>query len=152
MLCGLLAPRRHSVPIRVFAHHVELSEDMRLHVVEKAEHLRRIFDGMFTVRVTLEAEKERRVAEVMANVSHGAPVVTRVTTQNLLEAVDLAFHKIEAQLRKHKDKLRDHRVREEAAAAPEPEAAEPEDPAAAAPEPAAAEDAPESTGTAQAEE
>lgn len=140
------------MPIRVFAHHVELSEDMRLHVVEKAEHLRRIFNGMFTVRVTLEAEKERRVAEVTANVSHGAPVVTRVTTQNLLEAVDLAFHKIEAQLRKHKDKLRDHRVREEAAAAPEPEAPEPEgaEPEGAAP--AGAEDAPEPTGGAPAEE
>ena len=51
-----------------------------------------------------------------ANVSHGSPVVARVTTQNLQEAIELAFDKVEAQLRKHKEKVRDHRVREQAAA------------------------------------
>ena len=109
------------MPIRVFAHHIEISDETRRYVTEKAQHLRRIFDGMITVRVTLEAEKQRRVAEIVANVSHGPPVVTRVTKQTLAEAIDLAFDKIEAQLRKHKDKLRNHhRVREHAATEPSP--------------------------------
>ena len=107
------------MPIRVFAHHMELTDEIRHHVTERAEHIRRIFDGIITVHVTLEAEKERRSVEVVANVSHGSPVVSRATTQSLTEAVDLAFHKIEAQLRKHKDKLRDHRGHGAEAAAPE---------------------------------
>lgn len=100
------------MPIQVFAHHMELAEETRRRVVEKAEHVRRIFDGVLTVHVTLDAEKERRMVEIVANVSHGAPVVARVTTQNLNEAIDLAFDKVEAQLRKHKGKIRDRRVRE----------------------------------------
>lgn len=124
------------MPIQVFAHHMQLAEETRQRVVEKAEHLRRIFDGVLTVHVTLDAEKERRVAEIVSNISHGAPVVARVTTQNLNEAIDLAFDKVEAQLRKHKDRIRDRRVREhgeaEAAAEPseEPEAEAGEAPAA----------------------
>jgi len=106
------------VPIQVFANHMHLGDEARQRVVEKAEHIRRIFDGVLTVHVTLDAEKERRVAEIVANVSHGAPVVARVTTQNLNEAVDLAFDKVEAQLRKHKDRIRDRRPREHGAATP----------------------------------
>ena len=113
------------MPIRVFAHHMELTEGIRHHVTERAEHIRRIFDGIITVHVTLDAEKERRSVEVVANVSHGSPVVSRVTTQNVTEAIDLAFHKVEAQLRKHKDKLRDHRGH--GAEAPAPEAPPPDE-------------------------
>ncbi len=112
------------MPIQVFAHHMELPELMRRRVVEKAEHIRRIFDGVLTVHVTLDAEKERRLVEVVANVSHGGRVVARVTTQNLAEAVELAFDKVEAQLRKHKDRIRDHRGRERGAERPAEEAGE----------------------------
>jgi putative sigma-54 modulation protein len=110
------------VPIQVFAHHMHLSDDTRQRVVEKAEHIRRIFDGILTVHVTLDAEKERRLVEVVTNVSHGAPVVARATTQNLNEAIELAFDKAEAQLRKHKDKIRDRRAREQGAVPPAEEA------------------------------
>lgn len=99
------------MPIQVFAHHMELSEETRERVRAKAEHIRRIFDGVLTVHVTLDQEKERRMVEIVAKVSHGAPVVARVTTQNLNEAIELAFDKVEAQLRKHKDKIRDRRPR-----------------------------------------
>ncbi|HPD14604.1 MAG TPA: ribosome-associated translation inhibitor RaiA [Planctomycetota bacterium] len=108
------------MPIQVFAHHMQLPDDLRARVVEKAQHIRRIFDGVVTVHVTLDAEKERRLVEVVANVSHGAPVVARVTTQNLAEAIELAFDKAEAQLRKHKDRIRDHRPREHGVEVPPP--------------------------------
>ncbi len=110
------------MPIQVFAHHMQLPEPLRARVIEKAEHIRRIFNGVLTVHVTLDAEKERRFVEVVANVSHGSPVVARVTTQNVAEAIELAFDKAEAQLRKHKDRIRDHRPREYGAEAPPPTA------------------------------
>jgi len=109
--------RSEDVPIRIFAHNMELPDGAKDYVMRKAERLRRIFDGMVTVRVNLDAEKERRTAEITANLAHGPSVVTRVTTNDLREAVDLAFHKIESQIRKHKDKLRDYRAREQSARA-----------------------------------
>ncbi len=111
------------MPIQVFAHHVHLSDETRQRVIEKAEHIRRIFDGVLTVHVTLDAEKERRLVEIVASVSHGAPAIARATTQNLTEAIELAFDKVEAQLRKHKDRIRDRRAREHGAAPPPDEAA-----------------------------
>ena len=115
------------MPIQVFAHHMELADEMRERVTEKAQHIRRIFDGVVTVHVTLDVEKERHLVEVVANVSHGAPVVARATTASLGESVELAFDKAEAQLRKHKDRLRDHRGREHEPAAAGDQGEEPDE-------------------------
>jgi len=108
------------MPIQIFAHHIEVTEEIRLLATYKAERLRRIFDGISTIHLTLEAEKERRVAEIVTNVSHGAPIVARSSAADLREAIDLTFDKIEAQLRKHKDKVRDHRAREHGETKPVP--------------------------------
>jgi putative sigma-54 modulation protein len=100
------------VPIQIAAHHVELSNLLRRRIRRKAQHMLRVFDGVVTIHVTLSAEKERRVVEFVANVSHGAPVVAKVTADSLEVAIKDAIAKVEAQLRRHKDKVRDHRPRE----------------------------------------
>lgn len=103
--------------IEISGHHLEITEDIRRYVTEKAEGLRHFFDGVTSVHVMLQAEKERRIAEVVAKVSHGAPVVARavVEGENVYTAINFAVDKVETQLRKHKDKVRDRRIREAAA-------------------------------------
>lgn len=100
------------MPIQIAAHHVEVTACLRERISEKATHMRRIFDGITTLHVTVTAEKERRTAELVANVSHGAPVVAKVTAASLDAAIQEVFEKVEAQLRRHKDKIRDHRLHE----------------------------------------
>jgi len=106
------------VPIQIAAHHVELSDLLRRRIRRRAQHMLRVFDGLVTIHVTLSAEKERRVVEFVANVSHGAPIVAKVTAVSLEAAIKEASGKVEAQLRRHKDKIRDHRAREGGAPAP----------------------------------
>jgi len=122
------------VPVQIVARHFDLADAMRKRITEKAQHIRRIFDGVLTVHVTLEAEKGRRLAEVVANISHGAPVVARAATPSFAESIELAFDRAEAQLRKHKDRLRDHRVREQQPPTPPGETGGTGEPGAAAPE------------------
>lgn len=113
--------------IEIAGHNLEITDDIRSYATEKAEGLSHFFNGITSVHVMLMAEKERRIAEVVANISHGAPIIGRVAVEgeNVYTAINLAADKVEAQLRKHKEKIRERRIRE---AAPEPpEAPEPEE-------------------------
>ena len=106
--------------IEISGHHLDVTDDIRSYATEKAEGLSHFFNGITSVHVIIMAEKERRIAEVVATVSHGAPVVARVAVEgeNVYTAINLAADKVEAQLRKHKEKIRERRIRE-AAAEPE---------------------------------
>jgi putative sigma-54 modulation protein len=98
--------------IDIAAHHIDVTEPIRELVRERSEHLLRFFDGVSTLHVTLTAEKERRIAEVVANISHGPPVVGKaVAEDDVLAAIHDACEKVETQLRRHKDRIRDHRER-----------------------------------------
>ena len=130
--------------IKLSGHHrVAITPGIRRHVEEEAEHLRRIFDGISTLHVIFHDQKPRYVAEFVANVSHGAPVVAKASGATVHAAIERVAEKFEAQLRRHKEKARDHRAHEAeaaAAAGPRDDAGEPgvrEADAAAAADPAA---------------
>jgi len=98
--------------VQVAAHHVHVSESIRELIQDRADHLLRFFDGVSTVDVTLSAEKERRIAEFVVNVSHGAPAVGKAVADGLAVAIHEAAEKVETQLRRHKDRIRGHRDRD----------------------------------------
>ncbi|MFP4056101.1 MAG: ribosome hibernation-promoting factor, HPF/YfiA family [Candidatus Brocadiia bacterium] len=97
--------------IELSAHHLEVTDELRGYVQHLADRLEHFFDGVLCLHVTLQAEKERRIAELVANVSHGPAVVAKVSTDNAYASLHKAADKVEAQLRKHKDKIRDHHHR-----------------------------------------
>jgi putative sigma-54 modulation protein len=110
---------------------MSVPRELRGYVEHIADRLRHFFDGITSLHLSLRAEKERRVAELVVNVSHGAPVVAKATTNNLYAAIHMAAEKVETQLRKHKDKIRDHRPREAdkgtvSPAGEEPQSSEPD--------------------------
>lgn len=107
--------------MQIATHKAHLSDELRDLIHDRAEHLIRIFGGITTVHVTVGVEKERRTAEIVANVSHGAPVVGKAVADTLGAAFHEAVEHVETQLRRHKDRIRDHRGREpQPASAPEP--------------------------------
>lgn len=111
-MCG---PRMEGVTglrVQVAARHVDVSEGIRELIQERADHLLRIFGGVSTIHVTLSAEKERRIVEFVANVSHGAPAVGKAEADDLAVAIHEAAEKVGTQLRRHKDRIRGHRDRD----------------------------------------
>ena len=113
--------------VQIAAHHVEVTGPIRQLVEGRADHLMRFFDGVTTIHVTLRAEKERRAAEFVANVSHGAPIVAKAEAESLSAAIHGAVERMETQLRRYKDRIRDHRAHEPEPAATEPGAEDAED-------------------------
>jgi putative sigma-54 modulation protein len=102
-------------------HHVTITDGVRSHIQEKADHLARIFDGFTTLHVAFDLDSGDTVAEFTANLSHGAPVVAKGKAATLHAAIELAADKVAAQLRRHKEKVRDRRTRP-SKATPPPEA------------------------------
>ena len=109
---GPVAEGMEPVRVQIAAHNVEVTDAVRELVHERAGHLMRFFDGLSTVHVTLGAEKERRLAEFVAHVSHGAPLVSRAEGATLSAAIHEAAEKVETQIRRHKDRIRDHHERQ----------------------------------------
>jgi putative sigma-54 modulation protein len=93
-------------------HHVDITEAVRRHVQDKADHLNHIFNGITNLHVAFDrAQNSFYVAEFVAHVSHAAPVVGKASAEMLDAAIELAAEKVEAQLRKHKEKVRDRKSR-----------------------------------------
>ena len=60
------------------------------------------------LKATFE-KKEVKMAEIVVQAEHKHDIVAREHHPDLIAAVDLAVEKLEAQLRRYKEKIQDHR-------------------------------------------
>lgn len=97
--------------VSVSARHGQLqSADQRL-IEAKAEKLRRLFDRVTAIEVTVDMEKlEAPEVEVRVSAEHIEDCVARATSTTVLAAMDTVIPKVEQQLRKAKQKLTQHRA------------------------------------------
>ena len=102
--------------IEIASHQLSVSEELRGYVEHIAERLLHIFDGLIGLQVTLDCQKEHRLAELIVTVSHGEPIIAKATNGNLYAAIHTAADRVEKQLRRHKEKLRNHHARDVLAA------------------------------------
>jgi len=97
--------------ITVAERHVSVSEALRTHAVAKVEHLSRYFDGIISVDVVLEAEKERQICELVAHLIKKKVLKASAEAEELHAAVDLAVDKLKTQLSRFKGRLREKRTK-----------------------------------------
>ena len=114
--------------VNISARHGHLSADTQEKITEKVEKLRRLFDRVSAIEVTADLEhRESPSVEVRVSVEHTDDFVASGTAATVIAALDEVVHKVEQQLRKHKEKRRGHRAqktgREEAPPAAEAEEA-----------------------------
>lgn len=93
--------------ISVTFRHMEASDGLREHINQKFEHLTKYLIKPIEVNVTLSVEKFRHTAEVILN-EQNFQAKALETTNDMYASVDLALHKIEKQLKKHKEKIQEH--------------------------------------------
>lgn len=112
--------------ISISARHGHLSAGTQEKIKEKVEKLRRIWDRVSAILVTVDLEREEAPAvELQVSAEHAEDFVATGAGLNVLAALDGALHKLEQQLRKHKEKkITGHRGpgRRHAETALEPEA------------------------------
>ena len=89
--------------------HIDITPAIRSYVTRKFERLQRHFDHVTNVHVILTIEKERRKAEATLHVNR-ANLYADAQHSDMYAAIDDLAHKLDRQVKKHKEKLSRHRA------------------------------------------
>jgi len=95
------------VNVSVAARHMEVTDAMREHAEEKVGKLPRFYDGLHSADVTFALDGTEYVVEIVAHGKRKSVFVARHRGGDMYAAVDQCVHKLQEQLRRHKDKIRD---------------------------------------------
>lgn len=93
--------------ITVNARHMEITPDIRAYAEEKAGKLVRYFDRINSIEVVIDVDGGVPTAEVVVNAVRNPSFVATHRGEDLTGCIDNAIHKVEEQIRRHKDKVRD---------------------------------------------
>lgn len=97
--------------VSVSARHGNLQPGDQQLIEEKAERLRRLNDKVNAIEVTVDLEHlEKPAVEIQASVEHADDCVASADANTVIAALDAVIPKIEAQLRKLKEKKTGHRA------------------------------------------
>ena len=95
----------------VTGRHLEVSEAMKHYAEEKASRLNRFFDRIHSIEVVVQKQGVQHRVEMVVTTDHQDTFVGQVDAGDCYEAIDLVVDKLEAQLRRHKEKLRNRKHR-----------------------------------------
>jgi putative sigma-54 modulation protein len=100
------------VQITISARHGHLSPATQEKITEKVELVRKFFDRMTAIGVTVDLEhRDRPSVELRVRAEHHDEFVSIEQADTVLSALDGAVDKMENQLRRFKERLKEHRVR-----------------------------------------
>ncbi|MCA9132746.1 MAG: ribosome-associated translation inhibitor RaiA [Planctomycetales bacterium] len=96
--------------VNVSARHGSLSAPDQEIIREKAEKVRRLFDRVNAVEVTVDFHlQDQPSVEINVSAEHAPDFVASAKATTVIAALDGAIQKVEQQLRKHKEKLTGHK-------------------------------------------
>ena len=95
--------------IKISARHGHLSDAAQKVIREKADKLLHFFERLTMIEITVDVREDQKAVEILVSAEHKHDFVAREVNGELQVAVDLALHKLEAQLRRYKEKIQDHR-------------------------------------------
>lgn len=97
--------------IKVSARHGHVNESTQQFITEKAEKLLHIFQRIMMIEVVVDHKEDECFVEFMVSAEHKHDFVATGTHKELFAAVDIVLDKLEAQVRRYKEKIQDHRRR-----------------------------------------
>ena len=93
--------------LSISARHGHLGSSTQEKIKEKVERVKRFFDRVSAIDVTVDLENREAVGvEIRVSAEHTADFVASESAGELFAALDAVVHKLEQQLRKHKEKIR----------------------------------------------
>jgi ribosome hibernation promoting factor len=96
------------VQVQISTRHGHLSEASQERITAKVEKLTRIFDRLTSVEVTIDLEDSNNPrVDIKASAEHKPDFVAHDQSNELMGSVDAVVHRLEQQLRKHKDKVQE---------------------------------------------
>jgi putative sigma-54 modulation protein len=97
------------VQIKISVRHGHLNDTTQQFIRDKAEKLLHFFERLTMIAVTVDMQKDQKWVEFLVQAEHKHDFVAHDSHPDLLTAVDLVLDKLEAQLRRYKEKIQDHR-------------------------------------------
>ena len=98
--------------ITIVARHLNITEAIKNYALQKADKIKKFFEWILKVQITLDIGGDNsHIVEMIVSVSRGPTMVAQASAPDMYQAIDLAVHKIEAQLKKHKGKTQARIVR-----------------------------------------
>ena len=95
----------------ISARHGHLSQASQEKITEKVEVVRKFFDRLTAIGVTVDLEhRERPSVELRVRAEHHDEFVAVAEAESTFAALDSAIEKMEAQLRRFKERLKEHRA------------------------------------------
>jgi putative sigma-54 modulation protein len=99
------------VQTNISARHGHLSPGTQEKITEKVEGIRKYFDRITAIHVTVDLEhRESPSVELRVSAEHHDEFVALESADTVLAALDGALEKMESQLRKFKERLKEHRA------------------------------------------
>ncbi len=94
--------------LNISGHHLDITEAIRQHSEQKFAKIKHHFDHVINVNMILEVEKDVQKAEATIHVS-GADLFAKAESSDMYVSIDQMVNKLDAQIKKHKEKLNNHR-------------------------------------------
>jgi putative sigma-54 modulation protein len=94
------------VQVNVSARHGHLKPEDQAIILEKAGKVRRLFDRINAIEVTVDMEhSDKPTVEINVSAEHAPDFVATAQAPSILAALDMTIGKVEQQIRKHKEKV-----------------------------------------------
>lgn len=97
--------------LEISGRHVDISDRMREHTLDKLSRIDKFADQVLRVNVTYFKDADDKVAEILAHIRRGKDAVAEARAETFYKALDLAVDKIERQLTRAKERVKEHRGR-----------------------------------------
>ncbi len=96
--------------IEVTTRHGSISSDVRDRLTTKAEKLLTFFERVTSIQITVDSDTPlvKRV-DIRVNAEHKHDFIANAEAEDVLSAFDRAYHKMEQQVKKYKERVQDHR-------------------------------------------
>lgn len=94
--------------------HVQVSDEVRDYINDKAPRLAKYYDRITEVEVILDHESEQFSADIIVRATPQQTFVAQATGPDTFSLIDGLLDKLERQLTKHKEKQRSHKGRNSA--------------------------------------
>ena len=99
-----------AVTIEFKGRHDHITERMQAHAVKKLARLARYNDRLLRIEVVADHVHKNPEVELIAHQRRGAPLIAKDRGTSFASTIDLLVDKMEAQLRKEKEKRKAHKV------------------------------------------
>ena len=90
--------------------HIDITEAIRIHAQEKTSKLPKYYNSINHIEVIIDGKSGGGTSvEVIAHAEHNKIFIVTETGDDAYACIDVGVHKLERQLRRHKDKERNNK-------------------------------------------